>query len=113
MKNLFINKLGFDNDTSMLDWLADIRAKSKTYQGVYFGKTVTFLDVGIWDKYSETFFSFLRGLFSVLLLFFNYKMILFVIRGTHFINGETNRSDWRSLSDGGAKTKSPFSKGGK
>lgn len=111
LKNSFTGKLGFPDDNSLLSWLENVRGKSRIYEGTYFGQTVTFFDVGIWDKYKEIFFGFLRGLFAILLIFFNYKMVLFIVRGTHFMNGENGQTQWRSLADG-SKTSNPFSKSG-
>lgn len=75
-----------DFDFSALD---QFRLNSGRFQDItimIYGKEITIVESDYINNALPTIHGFIRGIFFVLLFFYNYRMILFLIRGSGFIN---------------------------
>ncbi|MGL4338417.1 MAG: hypothetical protein ACRCST_16150 [Turicibacter sp.] len=52
-----------------------------------FVKPMPIIDLKLFDKYKPTLFSYIRGFVYVLLIFYNIKQVIWLIRGTSPIGG--------------------------
>lgn len=74
-------KLGVD--TSLVSQLENIGSSDIVdITGTYNGKTVTFVDFSIWQKYSNFFKGVINGFLKILLVFVNLRQVLWIVRGT-------------------------------
>ncbi|ONI45897.1 hypothetical protein AN642_01085 [Epulopiscium sp. SCG-B10WGA-EpuloA2] len=79
-------KLGFHNWILFEDALT-LYAKKPKFEIFIYGQAVTLIDLSYFEGYMFYLQDIIKGFFSFLLLLYNYKMVLYLLRSSHFIKG--------------------------